>query len=271
MSASTSPDRVSSRARVRISVPAATAVFVVYCVIFIGLLKQSGIPYADLVKTADNTLNGPVRALVGGTLWLVVFLVWARWDHVFTDWRRLRMGFWLWLPAGLMVVAFLLQFAGVAWGEFTGAHLMWILLAGVLVGFAEETLFRGIILRSLREGGRPEGVVVLISSLWFGFFHATNLLVGSPAPAVLQQCVVASMAGIALYLWRRGTGTLVAGMVVHGLWDVSSFLLGAHMITGSLFPGLGSVVANLVYLSAIVALVVLWRRRDVAMDAAAAA
>jgi membrane protease YdiL (CAAX protease family) len=258
----------ASRARVRVSVPVAAGVFVVYCLIFIGLLAQSGIPYADLVKTADNTLQGPVRALVGGTVWLVVFLLWARWDHVFRDWRRLRMGFWLWLPAGLMVVTFGLQFAGVAWGEFTGAHLMWILLAGVLVGFAEETLFRGIILRALREGGRHEGVVVLLSSLWFGFFHATNLLVGSPAVAVLQQCVVASMAGIALYLWRRGTGTLVAGMVVHGLWDVSSFLLGAHMLQGSLLPGLGSALANLVYLSAIVALVILWRRRDVAADPA---
>jgi membrane protease YdiL (CAAX protease family) len=271
MSASTSTDRIATRARVRVSVPAATAVFVVYCIIFIGLLKQSGIPYTELVKTADNTLNGPVRALVGGTIWLVVFLLWARWDHVFTDLRRLRMGFWLWLPAGLMVVAFLLQFAGVAWGEFTGAHLMWILLAGVLVGFAEETLFRGIILRALREGGRQEGFVVLISSLWFGFFHATNLLVGSPAPAVLQQCVIASMAGMALYLWRRGTGTLVAGMVVHGLWDVSAFLLGTHAIQGSLLPALGSTVGYLVYLSALVALVIMWRRRDVAMETAATA
>lgn len=271
MSASTSPDRIASRARVRVSVPVATAVFVVYCVIFIGLLKQSGIPYAELVKTADNTLNGPVRALVGGTIWLVVFLLWARWDHVFTDWRRMRMGFWLWLPAGLMVVAFLLQFAGVAWGEFTGTHLMWILLAGALVGFAEETMFRGVVLRALREGGRHEGFAVLVSSLWFGFFHLTNILVGSPVPAVIQQCVIASMAGIALYLWRRGTGTLVAGMVIHGLWDVSGFLLSAHMIDGSALPLLGSIMGNVVYLTGLIALVIIWRRRDVAMDAAPAA
>ena len=129
------------------------------------------------MTTADNTLQGPVRSLIGGTIWLVVFLLWARWDHVFTDWRRLRMGFWLWLPAGLMIVAFGMQFAGVEWGKFTGAHLMWIVVAGVLVGFAEETLFRGIILRALREGGRQEGFVVLVSSLWFGFFHLTNLVV----------------------------------------------------------------------------------------------
>ena len=90
------------------------------------------------------------------------------------------------------------------------------------------------------------------------------LVVGSPLPAVIQQCVFASMAGIALYLWRRGTGTLVAGMVIHGLWDVSGFLLAAHMVDGSPLPLLGSVVGNVVYLTAVIALIIIWRRRDVA-------
>ena len=264
MSTSTADTGVTSRARVRVGIPAATAVFVVYSIIFIGLLKQSGTPYTDMLDTADSTLRGPVRSLAAGSVWLVVFLLWARWDHVFADWRRLRMGFWLWLPAGLMVVAFALQFAGVAWGEFTGAHLLWIVVAAVLVGFAEETLFRGIILRALREGGRHEGVVVLVSSLWFGWFHLTNLVVGSPLAAVIQQCVIASMAGVALYLWRRGTGLLVAGMVIHGLWDMSGFLLAAHMVDGSMLPQLGSLVGYVTYLTAVVALVIMWRRHDVA-------
>jgi membrane protease YdiL (CAAX protease family) len=250
--------------RIRVGLPAATVVFVVYAAIFIGLLKQSGIPYTDLVKTAENTLNGPVRSLVAGTIFLVAFLVWARWDHVFKDWTRMRMGFWLWLPAGLMLVVIGLQLAGVDWGKFTGAHLMWILVAGVLVGFAEETLFRGIILRALREGGRSEGFAVLTSSLWFGWFHLTNLIVNEPVGAVIQQCVIASMAGIGLYLWRRGTGTLVGGMVIHALWDMSGFLLAAHIIDGSLLPQLGSTVGYLAYLVMVVALVVIWRRRDVA-------
>lgn len=257
------PAVAASRARVRIGLPAAVVVFVVYCVVFIGLWKQSGVQYADALATADNTLNGPVRSLVGGTVWLVVFLLWARWDHVFTDGRRMRMGFWLWVPAVLMVLALALQFAGVSWGGFTSTHLLWIVVAGILVGFAEETLFRGIILRALREGGRREGVVVLVSSLWFGLFHATNLITGSPVASVGQQVVIASIAGVALYLWRRGTGLLAAGMVVHALWDMSSFLLGVHAVSGSLMPGLGGLAADVMYATAVVALIVVWRRRDV--------
>ena len=252
-------------ARIRIGLPAAIGVFVVYTIVFIGLWKQSGVGYADALSTADNTFRGPVRSLIGGTLVLVVFLVWARWDHVFADVRRLRMGFWLWLPAGLMLVAIVLQFAGVAWGDFTGEHLLWIVVAGILVGFAEETLFRGIILRALREGGRAEGAVVLITSLWFGFFHVTNLVTGSPLAAVAQQVGAASLAGVALYLWRRGTGVLVAGMVVHGLWDASIFLLSVHKVADSLLPSLGSLFGEITYVAAIIGLIVLWRRRDVAM------
>lgn len=263
MTTPAAPPAGTSRARVRVGLPAAVVVFVVYSVVFIGLWKQSGVQYADALATADNTLHGPVRSLVGGTIWLVAFLLWARWDHVFADARRMRMGFWLWLPAGLMVLALALQFAGVSWGSFTSTHLLWIMVAGVLVGFAEETLFRGIILRALREGGRPEGAVVLVSSVWFGLFHATNLITGSPVASVVQQVVIASVAGVALYLWRRGPGLLVGGMVVHALWDMSSFLLGVHAISGSLMPGLGGLVANLMYLTAVIALIVVWRRRDV--------
>jgi uncharacterized protein len=265
MTASATADTdVVSRTRIRVGLPAATVVFVVYSVIFIGLWKQSGIGYADALNTADSTLRGPVRSLVAGTIVLVVFLLWARWDHVFADWRRMRMGFWLWLPAVLMLGAIALQFAGVSWGGFTGTHLMWIVVAGVLVGFAEETLFRGIILRALREGGRREGVAVLVSSLWFGLFHLTNLITGADATAVIQQVAIASVAGIALYLWRRGTGLLVGGMVVHGLWDTSLFLLGVHKVADSLMPQLGTLVGEITWVATLAALIIIWRRRDVA-------
>lgn len=265
MSSSTAPGAaVAPHARIRIGLPAALVVLVVYSIIFIGLWKQSGIAYADALDTAENTFRGPVRSLIAGTIFLVVFLLWARWDHVFADWRRMRMGFWLWLPAGLMILSFLLTTAGVDWGKFTGAHLMWIVVAGILVGFAEETLFRGIILRALREGGRHEGSAVLVSSLLFGVFHFTNLINGSPLIATVTQVVFASLAGIALYLWRRGTGVLLAGMVIHALWDMSGFLVAAHILDGSLMPQLGSTVGNLVYLTSLVALVIIWRRRDVA-------
>jgi membrane protease YdiL (CAAX protease family) len=137
------------------------------------------------------------------------------------------------------------------------AHLLAIVAAAVLVGFAEETLFRGIILRALRNGGRSESVVVLFSSLWFGFFHLTNLIVGAGA-SVIGQCIFASLAGVGLYLARRGTGVLVAGMVMHGLWNLSTFLLGIH--ANETLKAIGPIVGYVFYAACLVAFIISWRR-----------
>jgi hypothetical protein len=253
---------VPTRARVKPTVPVAFGVFVVYCVLFIGLMKASGFAYDHIFDTADGVWHGAVIPLVAGSVWLVLFLAYARWDHVFSDPRRLPMGFWFWVPPVLMLVAALLRFTGVSWGPFASGHLLAIVTAGVLVGFAEETLFRGIILRALRNGTRHEAAVVLLSSLWFGFFHLTNLITGSPLNAVLSQCVQASAFGIALYLARRARGLLVFGMIIHGLWDMSAFAAGVHAVDGSALPLVSFGLSVLAKLIAVIALIVIWRRKE---------
>lgn len=259
---------LSTRARVKPTVPVAFGVFVVYCVLFIGLMKASGYSYDVLLNTADSTLHGAVIPLVAGTAWLILFLAYARWDHVFADPRRLPMGVWFTIPPVLMLVAALLRFTGVSWGPFTSGHLLAIVAAAVLVGFAEETLFRGIVLRALRNGVRHEGAVVLWSSLWFGFFHLTNLITGSPLNAVLSQCVQASILGVVLYLARRARGLLVFAMVIHGVWDMSSFAFGVHAVDGSVMPLVSYALFVIGAVIGLVALVVIWRRKETVTSSA---
>jgi membrane protease YdiL (CAAX protease family) len=247
----------AARYRVRPTVPVATGVFVVYVIIFIGLMKASGFAYADIFKTTEGALRGAVLPLAAGSLWLVIFLLFARWDFVFRDSRRLSMGFWLWLAPALMGLTVIVQLIAVTYSAFDAGHLLAILAAAILVGFAEETLFRGIILRALRSGGRSEALVVVFSSLWFGFFHLTNLIVGAGA-SVVVQCIMASFAGVGLYLARRGFGTLVAAMVLHGAWDLSTFLLGTH--ANDTLKLIGPMVAYAVYAACIVAAVIIIRR-----------
>ena len=248
---------VATRQRIRPTVPIATGVFVVYGVIFIGLMKLSGFGYSDIFNTTEGALRAAVLPLAAGSLWLIVFLAFAGWDSVFRDPRRLSMGFWLWLAPVLMLVTLLVQLMAVTWSAFDASHLLAIIAAAVLVGFAEETLFRGIILRALRNGGRSEGRVVLLSSLWFGFFHLTNLITGAGA-TVIPQVIFASLAGVALYLARRGTGVLVAGMVLHSLWDLSSFLLGVH--ANDTLKLIGPMVGYVTYAACLVALIIMLRR-----------
>jgi membrane protease YdiL (CAAX protease family) len=251
--------------RVAPSLPVATGVFIAYVVVFIGLSSTSGIAYSDWFATGGNAFRTAVIPLVGGSLVLIAFLVWARWDWVFKDPARLRMNGVLWATVVVFIVSIAAHFAVANYSKASGDLLLAIIAAGVLVGFAEETLFRGIILRALRTDLRPEAWVMLVSSVWFGFFHLTNIVNGSPAQAVLSQCVQASVLGVGLYLFRRVRGLLVLGMIAHGLWDMGAFLPAP---SGTLaLVDLGS--QSLALLSAAVAAIVILRSdRKIAMTPA---
>lgn len=247
--------------RVAPSVPVAFGVFVAYVIAFIGLSSTAGINYDEFFLTGANAFRAAVLPLLAGAVVLIVFLWWARWDFVFRDPVRLGMNLILWIPVVIFAIGILGHVVGVDWGQVTADRLLAIVAAGVLVGFTEETLFRGIILRSLRTANRAEAWVVLISSLWFGFFHLTNVLNGSPVGGVIVQCLMASMLGAVLYLFRRFSGLLVAGMLAHALWDMSTFLPASD--TGVL---IGMVLQVVLILFAAIALVVLVvRERRVAV------
>jgi membrane protease YdiL (CAAX protease family) len=255
-SSETSVSAPTAHWRIAPSVPVAIGVFIAYVVVFIGLSSTSGIAYDDWFDSGANAFRTAVIPLVGGCLVLIVFMVWARWDWVFKDPERLPMYGFLWVPVALFAVGIVVHLAVADWGKTSADLLLAILAAGVMVGFAEETLFRGIILRSLRTNLRPEAWVMLISSLWFGFFHLTNILNGSPAAGVVTQCLQASAAGVVLYVFRRVRGLLVVGMVAHGLWDMSVFVPAP---TGTLAVA-DLAVQVLVVLSALVAAIIMLRR-----------
>ena len=238
--------------RIAPSVPVAIGVFVAYVVVFIGLSSTSGIPFQEWFLSGPNIVRAAVLPLAGGSVVLIAFLLWARWDFVFKDPGRLPMSPALWVALALYVMAIVVQFGVADWGKATD-RLLPIIAAGVLVGFAEETLFRGIILRSLRTNDRPEAWVMLIASLWFGFFHLANLANGAPLSGVLTQCVYAFVAGIMFYLFRRSRGLLVVAMIGHGLYDTSKFLPAP----GNDLMQANRVMLILVVISALAALIVM--------------
>lgn len=219
----TSPTTSAPTWRITPSVPVALGVFVVYVIVFIGLSGSSGIGYDNWFDTAPNIWRTAVLPLAAASLVLILFLLWARWDFVFRDPERLPMSG---LMTALLVVYVLMivaQFAVADWGS-VGDKLVPILVAGALVGFAEETLFRGVILRSLRTRMRPEAWVMLFSSIWFGAFHLTNIATGLNLISGVVQMFLATAGGVFFYLFRRYRGLLLLAMLAHGLWDTSAFL-----------------------------------------------
>jgi len=130
----------------------------------------------------------------------------------------------MWIAPVVMVVLMLIRLVAKLSTPPSMDLLFAILLAGVGVGLAEELMFRGIVLRSLRTNGRSEAWAMLLTSVWFGAMHIVNALLGTPLWQAMFQATIAGISGMTLYQFRRRTGLIVPGMVIHGLWDISTFL-----------------------------------------------
>jgi membrane protease YdiL (CAAX protease family) len=89
----------------------------------------------------------------------------------------------------------------------------------VLVGTTEEVTFRGILLVGGRDVFESERAAVLFSSALFGLFHLPNILIGAGTSETLRQVVSTAVIGTAIYALRRSTGTLVACIALHAVYD----------------------------------------------------
>lgn len=235
--------------RVHPSVGIAFWVFLAYVLVVNGIQLASGVPYSAFFASAGNAYKSALASLAAGSLLLLAFVSWARWDGIWRDPGRLTMTRLMWVAPVVFVVLLMARLVLKLADGVPVDLLLAIVLAGVGVGLAEELLFRGIVLRSLRTSGRAEAWAMLWCSLWFGSMHLTNALIGSPLPIVLLQVVMAALSGMTLYQFRRATGSIVAGMVAHGLWDISTFLptQSSNMVLASV-EGAGLVLAPIVAL-----------------------
>ena len=115
-------------------------------------------------------------------------------------------------------------------GEMLPAwRIVWFLLGMISVGVAEEFLFRGVIAQTLLEhfGTSRAGVwkACLLSGVYFGAAHLTNLI-GSAPLGVLMQCVFAASLGTMLAAIYFRTGNIWVTVFIHAAMDISSMLVG---------------------------------------------
>lgn len=219
------PDLVVTSRRPRLvpSVALAVVVWLAYSAITFVVQATSGVPYDAWFKTGANAWRTAVASLAVGIVLLVAFLAVARWDHVFRDPVRLPTSRWMVAGMAIWWTLIALRFVAIGWAEVPLDLLVPVVATGVLVGFAEETLFRGIVLRGLREGGRPEATAATLTGVSFGLLHLTNVFIGTGVVG-LTQIPIAAMSGMILYAFRRRFGSMLPAMVAHGVWDISTFL-----------------------------------------------
>ena len=182
--------------------------------------------------TMDGYLFGSVQEAVGLAVALLLLTRTGRLDLL----RRRGCGFLNGLLVGMYPLFFIgyTFFGTLAFGRpdtplLPLPRILTFLLNMILVGVAEELVFRGIIAQTLLEryGTSRAGVwkACLLSGVLFGAAHLTNIL-GSAPFGVLMQCVFAASLGTLFAAVYFRTGNLWVTVFLHGAMDISSMLIG---------------------------------------------
>lgn len=79
----------------------------------------------------------------------------------------------------------------------------------------------------------------LYTTVGFGVFHISNVILGGGVLATLGQGGAATLSGDALHLARRAGGNILAAMLLNGLFGASLFLDGSFS-SSSTMKGLAS-------------------------------
>ncbi len=164
----------------------------------------------------------------------------------------------IFLPLVAMTIYYLLTN-----GSFTYAFIA-PLVVTLLVGVAEETMFRRILFIRLL-GLFQERVfkkALLISAVCFSLLHAVNILGGSPVPQVLMQLAATFVAGLFYVLMFDYTRNIHFLIIMHFLWDYILFSGATKQIPGY------TVLMGILQAAEIVIMLVLlfrkWRKYDAA-------
>ncbi|KQY74504.1 hypothetical protein ASD13_13685 [Microbacterium sp. Root1433D1] len=185
-----------------------------------------------------------VLPLVVGGLLLVGFIASVGWWRDVFGPQPIRGRGWMWIAIVVVLLFNILRFATIDYGDVGWDVVASWLLAGLLIGFAEEVLTRGLVVNLARKAGYREIVVAVLSAAVFAGLHAGNLLSGQSVFATAFQLVYTFAFGILMYLALRVTGTILAPILLHASTDPSIFLQTAHPAEGALtaFAGFGNIV-----------------------------
>ena len=216
-----------------------TAHPILYCilseVLFLGSMVVFSLLGTIVLAAAGadfDTMDGSVQEVVGLAVGLLLLARTGRLDLL----RRRGCGF----LNGLLVGMYPLFFIGyTACGTLAFSRpdtpllplprILTFLLNMILVGVAEELVFRGIIAQTLLEryGTARAGVwkACLVSGVLFGAAHLSNLL-GSAPFGVLMQCVFAASLGVMLAAIYFRTGNLWVTVFLHSAMDIAAMLIG---------------------------------------------
>lgn len=220
-----------------------------------GFLVTPLIPLVGGPDSASYVAVFFVIPIVFGGIILIVFGASVGWLRNLFSRQSISGRGWMWIAVAVVLVFNVLHFASI---DYRAVGVDWVLawlLAGLAIGFAEEVLTRGYVVRIMRAAGHGEVAVAVVSAALFSMLHAVNL-VGQALVPTLVQLVYTFFFGICMYLALRVTRTIIAPILLHASTDPSIFMQTAHPAPGSL-PNLANLGNPAVILVGAILLVIL--------------
>ncbi len=151
----------------------------------------------------------------------------------FSSWKDVGFGKMvprhiLWIVPGVLLAITLLGMVIMAITKqgFSSSEWLLFLLVGMttlMVGFSEETMFRGIALRGALTS-KGLFVSMLFSAVTFSLLHSVNILGGEGVGSMLFQLVLTFIFGLFMAPIALKLQSLIPLIIFHFLWDFSLFV-----------------------------------------------
>jgi membrane protease YdiL (CAAX protease family) len=226
-------------------------IIVVGYVVFLTLLqKLAGVPYADIAKSSANMLYGVLIPVAIGSLVLTSIALWSGWwKDLWRDKYHIKDHAWMHIFSIIIVIQIIANLISGNISSLDAQFIIYAFIGTAFVGYSEELLTRGLLVRGARGSGFTEVKVFLIVMLVFGCIHGVNIVNGQGVITTLEQIITAGLAGGVLYTIFRKSGFLVVPMAFHGLYDFSIFTQGTQVNAAINFVSITLVATGLMWLS----------------------
>ena len=245
---SSSPSETASREVSRRRMPWAALIAVLVAFVLLPALLDAFIPGTE--PSDEFPDQGSVTTLIAeqvvALLVAVVAVSMLRWWPVMLR-ESLRTRRWVW---AIPVVSLAVSLVRVDYTRLASAGAgiaLSLLVAALLIGASEELMFRGIVLRFMRDRYR-ETTAAIVTTLVFGLSHF---------PAGPLNIVAAAFTGYLLYYTRRVSGGLLLPIVVHAMYDFAVF--SQTTTSNPSTDGTTGMIQFLVDLALVVAMIALYR------------
>jgi hypothetical protein len=179
---------------------------------------------ADALSSVGTVFVQLTAALIVGSIVLIAFTTFMGWNAEIFGRQPIYRSRWMWIAPVVVIIPIVMRVLGIDWGGPAVSVILLMLATGALIGFSEELLYRGIVVKMMRSGGRREFTVAWVSAVLFSVSHSLNIFSGGEPRTVALTVVYTLGFGMLMYLTMRVTGFILGAMVLHGLTDPTTFL-----------------------------------------------